>query len=103
MRAYFFFQILTEEAFTAGLSSYLAAFAYSSTIEDDLFFHLEVTFYLEVAFSLAVNYFQEAAMEIGTWPQPGGPQGSLGETLKLWTHQPGLPLVSATYVKKTKN
>ena len=38
------FQILTEEAFTAGLSSYLAAFAYSSTTEDDLFFHLEVTF-----------------------------------------------------------
>merc|ERR1719400_825936 len=71
--------ILTEEAFTAGLSSYLAAFAYSSTTEDDLFFHLEA-----------------AAMEIGTWPQPGGPQGSLGETLKLWTHQPGLPLVSAT-------
>merc|ERR1719400_439781 len=37
-------EILTEEAFTAGLSSYLATFAYSSTTEDDLFFHFEEAF-----------------------------------------------------------
>ena len=35
-------QILTDEVFTAGLSTYLAAFSYSSTTEDDLFLHLEV-------------------------------------------------------------
>ena len=39
-------------------------------------------------------------MEMGTWPQSGGPQGSLGETLKSWTNQAGLPLVSATWVQK---
>jgi len=72
-------EILTEEVFTTALSSYLATFAYSTATEDDLFFHLE-----------------EAAMKMGTWPQSGGPQGGLGETLKLWTNQAGLPLVSAT-------
>ena len=35
-------------------------------------------------------------MKMGTWPQSGGPQGGLGETLKAWTNQAGLPLVSAT-------
>ena len=37
-------QILTEDVFTTGLSSYLVAFAYNSTTEDNLFFYLEVTF-----------------------------------------------------------
>ena len=44
---------------------------------------------------LQFDHSQEAAMEMGTWPQSGGPQGSLGETLKSWTNQAGLPLVSA--------
>lgn len=72
-------EILTDEVFTAGLSTYLAAFSYSSTTEDDLFLHLEA-----------------AALEGGTWPQEGGPAGSLGETLRPWTNQAGLPLVTAT-------
>ena len=34
----------------------------------------------------------------GAWPQPGGPQGSFGETMKTWTNQAGLPVVQATKV-----
>ena len=45
---------------------------------------------------LQLDNFQEAAMKMGTWPQSGGPKGGLGETLKTWTNQAGLPLVSAT-------
>jgi len=71
-------EILTEQVFNAGLRSYLSAFAYATTTEDDLFFHLEA-----------------AATESGVWPESGGPQGSLGESLKRWTRQPGIPLVSA--------
>jgi len=71
-------EILTEQVFNAGLRTYLATFAYSTTTEDDLFFHLEA-----------------AALEAEVWPQAGGPQGSLGESLKRWTHQPGIPLVNA--------
>ena len=36
-------QILTERVFNAGLRTYLSAFAYGTTTEDDLFFHLEVS------------------------------------------------------------
>jgi aminopeptidase N len=72
-------QILTEPAFTAGLTTYLAAFAYSTTTEEDLFLHLGA-----------------AALEAGVWPQAGGPRGSLGETLATWTRQAGLPLVTAS-------
>lgn len=71
-------QILTEPAFTAGLTTYLAAFAYQTTTEEDLFLHLGA-----------------AALGAGVWPQAGGPQGSLGETLATWTRQAGLPLVTA--------
>ena len=35
-------QMLTEQVFNAGLRTYLSAFVYSTTTEDDLFFHLEV-------------------------------------------------------------
>jgi aminopeptidase N len=35
-------------------------------------------------------------MAAGTWPQPAGPQGTFGETMKTWTRQAGLPLVTAT-------
>ena len=38
---------------------------------------------------------QVAAVEDGSWPQASGPQGSLGETMKTWTNQAGLPLVHA--------
>ena len=43
---------------------------------------------------------QEAALEDGVWPQAeiGGPQGSLGETMKTWTNQAGFPVVQATKV-----
>merc|ERR1712192_17603 len=71
-------EILSEQVFNAGLRSYLSAFAYATTTEDDLFFHLEA-----------------AATEFGVWPESEGPQGSLGESLKKWTRQPGIPLVSA--------
>ena len=59
------FQILTEEAFTAGLSSYLAAFAYSSTTEDDLFFHLEVTFCWQQ------TIFRKLPWKLGPGPSQG--------------------------------
>ena len=50
-----------------------------------------------VAFSLCPK---AAATDSGVWPEEGGPQGSLGESLKRWTHQPGIPLVSARWDEK---
>ena len=46
---------------------------------------------------LNINHLspKAAALEAEVWPQAGGPQGSLGESLKRWTHQPGIPLVNA--------
>ena len=66
------FQILTEEAFTAGLSSYLAAFAYSSTTEDDLFFHLEVTFRWQQ------TIFRKLPWKLGPGPSQGVRRAVLG-------------------------
>jgi len=71
-------QILSRETFTKGLTSYLTSFSYSSTTEDDLFFHLE-----------------EAAIADGKWPQTNGPEFSLAEVLKSWTNQAGLPVIHA--------
>ena len=44
--------------------------------------------------------FKAAATDSGVWPEVGGPQGSLGESLKRWTNQPGIPLVSARWEKQ---
>ena len=47
-----------------------------------------------------LSYFpisKAAATASGVWPEAGGPQGSLGESLKRWTRQPGIPLVSARW------
>merc|ERR1712013_340552 len=71
-------QILSKETFTKALTSYLTSLSYSAAIEDDLFFHLE-----------------EAAIADGKWPQPGGPEFSLPEVLRMWTNQAGLPVVYA--------
>jgi len=71
-------QILSKETFTKALTSYLTSLSYSAATEDDLFFHLE-----------------EAAIADGKWPQPGGPEFSLPEVLKMWTNQAGLPVVYA--------
>eukprot|EP00091_Calanus_sinicus_P012107 TRINITY_DN2746_c0_g1_i3.p2 TRINITY_DN2746_c0_g1~~TRINITY_DN2746_c0_g1_i3.p2 ORF type:complete len:252 (-),score=69.75 TRINITY_DN2746_c0_g1_i3:91-846(-) len=72
-------QILSKETFTKGLTSYLTSNSYSSTTEDDLFFHLE-----------------DAAIADGKWPQANGPEFSLAEVLKSWTNQAGLPVIHAS-------
>merc|ERR1711936_691800 len=58
-----------------GLSSYLKDFSYMATVEEDLFMHLEA-----------------AGLDDGTWPQVGAED--LQETMKKWTQQAGLPLVT---------
>jgi len=70
--------ILGEKAFIHGVVNYLSDFSYSSTVEEDLFGQLEA-----------------AGLLFGTWPQPSGPNGRFGETMKTWTDQPGLPVVTA--------
>jgi len=71
-------QMLGMETLTRGLNYYLTAMAYSAAVEDDLF-----------------NYLEQAAKEAGAWPQTNGPQGTFGDTMKTWTQQAGLPLVTA--------
>ena len=65
----YFPQILTDPVFTAGLSTYLAAFSYSSTTEDDLFLHLEVA-------TPPLLYLKP--LDTCTWPPPGGGPGGRG-------------------------
>jgi len=72
-------QMIGKETLTAGLNAYLSSLSYGAATEDDLFFHLE-----------------EVAMEAGAWPQAEGPQGSFGETMKTWTNQAGLPMVTVS-------
>jgi len=67
-------QILGYPTLVKGLSSYLAELQFSNSVEEDLFFHLEV-----------------AGLEDGTWPQ--GSLDSFDETMKTWTNQAGFPLV----------
>merc|ERR1711892_954315 len=67
-------QILGFPTLVKGLSSYLAELQFSNSVEEDLFFHLEV-----------------AGLEDGTWPQ--GSLDSFDETMKTWTNQAGFPLV----------
>lgn len=75
--------ILGKEVLTQGLTSYLESFSYSSTLEEDLFFHLE-----------------EAGLEAGTWPGSypleEAAHQSFTEVMKSWTNQAGYPLVTAT-------
>ena len=69
--------VLGREALISGLSTYLNAFQYSNTVEEQLFSHLE------------------AAGEIhGTWPQDG--VEDFTTTMKTWTDQAGFPLVYAS-------
>ena len=67
-------QILTERVFNAGLRTYLSAFAYGTTTEDDLFFHLEVicTFTVVIFshFKGSCNRLRSLARGRGTPGQP---------------------------------
>ena len=69
--------ILGRSTLLRGLSLYLARHAYSNAQGSDLFTALE-----------------EAAREEGRWPQ--GDLDSLLVTMQRWTHQAGLPLITAT-------
>ena len=69
--------VLGREALISGLSTYLDAFQYGNTVEEQLFSHLE------------------AAGEIhGTWPQEG--VDDFATTMKTWTDQAGFPLIQAS-------
>merc|ERR1719209_203805 len=69
--------VLGREALISGLSTYLDAFQYGNTVEEQLFSHLE------------------AAGEIhGTWPQAG--VDDFATTMKTWTDQAGFPLIQAS-------
>jgi len=68
--------ILGEENFTQALINYLNKYKFDATVEEDLFAELE-----------------EVALESGVWGPENGP---LGDALKTWTDQPGLPLVTVT-------
>ena len=70
-------QMIMPATYLKGLNYYLNAMAYSAATEDDLFFYLE-----------------QAAVEDHMWPQANGPQGSFGDTMKTWTQQAGLPMVT---------
>jgi len=75
--------ILGGEAMFQAFTNYLQDYKFDSTVEEDLFEALEL-----------------AARQSGTWPQYqngdiiNGPQGSLTATLKTWTNQAGLPVVT---------
>ena len=71
-------QMVGAKTLSKGLNYYLTAMAYHAATEDDLF-----------------TYLEQAANEDGHWPQQSGPQGSFGDTMKTWTQQTGLPLVTA--------
>ena len=69
--------VLGREALISGLSTYLDAFQYGNTVEEQLFSHLE------------------AAGEIhGSWPQAG--VDDFATSMKTWTDQAGFPLLSAS-------
>ena len=70
-------QMIMPATYSKGLNYYLTAMTYSAATEDDLFFYLE-----------------QAAVEDHMWPQANGPQGSFGDTMKTWTQQAGLPMVT---------
>ena len=68
---------LGVQTLNKGLTSYLKDFSYQSTVEEDLFLHLEA-----------------AGLEDGVWPQAG--VEDLTSVMKSWTQQAGLPLVTVT-------
>jgi len=69
--------VLGRDALISGLSTYLDAFQYGNTVQQQLFSHLE------------------AAGEIhGTWPQEG--VDDFATTMKTWTDQAGFPLIQAS-------
>merc|ERR1711892_23536 len=70
---------LSYNTLVKGLSSYLKNLSFMNAVEEDLFENLEVAGLLD-----------------GNWPQSG--VEDLTETMKTWTQQAGLPLVT---VKKT--
>jgi len=69
--------VLGRDALISGLSTYLDAFQYGNTVQQQLFSHLE------------------AAGEIhGTWPQEG--VDDFATTMKTWTDQAGFPFIQAS-------
>merc|ERR1719450_700556 len=78
MESFLGFQTLNK-----GLTSYLKDLSYESSVEEDLFVHLEA-----------------AGMEDGVWPQEG--VEDLTEVMKTWTQQAGLPLVTVRRTSDTK-
>ena len=69
--------VLGREALISGLSTYLNAFQYGNTVEEQLFSHLEA-----------------AGETLGRWPQEG--VEDFATTMKTWTDQAGFPLISAS-------
>merc|ERR1719450_2081791 len=78
MESFLGFQTLNK-----GLTSYLKDLSYESSVEEDLFVHLEA-----------------AGLEDGVWPQEG--VEDLTEVMKTWTQQAGLPLVTVRRISETK-
>lgn len=68
---------LGVQTLNRGLTSYLKDLSYQSSVEEDLFLHLEA-----------------AGLEDGVWPQEG--VEDLTSVMKSWTQQAGLPLVTVT-------
>merc|ERR1719290_437621 len=67
--------ILGRSTMIKGLSTYLAAFQYGNTVEEDLFAH-----------------FEAAGASDGVWPQDG--VAGFGEVMRKWTDAAGFPLVT---------
>ena len=73
---------LGRETLIHGLTIYMENMAYGSAVEEDLFRDLEA-----------------AAILDGVWPQEG--VDDFEKTMKTWTNQAGLPLVTATWEGNT--
>eukprot|EP00091_Calanus_sinicus_P024978 TRINITY_DN9285_c0_g1_i1.p1 TRINITY_DN9285_c0_g1~~TRINITY_DN9285_c0_g1_i1.p1 ORF type:complete len:465 (+),score=118.97 TRINITY_DN9285_c0_g1_i1:334-1728(+) len=76
--------ILGFDTLIKGLSSYLNNMAFMNTVEEDLFLHLEAAGLLD-----------------GKWPQDG--VEDFTETMKTWTQQAGLPLVTVKKITENGN
>ena len=73
--------ILGRSTLIHGLAIYLGHMQYDNAVEEDLFRDLET-----------------AAIWEGKWPVPGVNFKNLADTMKTWTNQAGLPLVTATRI-----
>jgi len=71
--------ILGRDTLIHGLAIYLNNMQYGSAVEEDLFRDLEA-----------------AAILDGVWPQQEGDINDFEKTMKTWTNQAGLPLVTVT-------